>query len=72
MRGGWHPPIVAGMTTDTLRLDPVSDLRPWARVFAAIYDPFLWIGERAGMAATVATSSPRRADGRWRSAAAPA
>ena len=49
MRGRWRPPIVAGMTTDTLRLDPVSDLRPWARVFAAIYDPFLWIGERAGM-----------------------
>ena len=37
------------MTNDTLRLDPVSDSRPWARVFAAIYDPFLWIGERAGM-----------------------
>ena len=49
MRGRWHPPIVAGMTTDTLRLDPVSDSRPWARVFAAIYDPFLWIGERVGM-----------------------
>jgi SAM-dependent methyltransferase len=49
MRGRWHPPIVAGMTTDTLRLDPVSELRPWARVFAAVYDPFLWIGERAGM-----------------------
>ena len=49
MRGRWHPPIVAGMTTDTLRLDPISDSRPWARVFAAIYDPFLWIGERAGM-----------------------
>ena len=31
--------IVAGMTTDTA----------WARVFAAVYDPFLWLGERAGM-----------------------
>jgi SAM-dependent methyltransferase len=49
MRGRWRPPIVTGMTTDTLRLDPVSDSRPWARVLAAIYDPFLWIGERAGM-----------------------
>lgn len=49
MRGRWHPPIVAGMTTDTLRLDPAPDSRTWARVFAAIYDPTLWIGERAGM-----------------------
>ncbi|WP_244891865.1 class I SAM-dependent methyltransferase [Nocardia beijingensis] len=24
---------------------------PWARVFAALYDPLLWMGERAGMAA---------------------
>jgi SAM-dependent methyltransferase len=38
-----------GMTTDTLGLDLVSDVRPWARVFAAIYDPVLWGGERAGM-----------------------
>jgi hypothetical protein len=37
------------MTTDTLPLDPNPDSRMWARVFAAVYDPFLWIGERAGM-----------------------
>jgi ubiquinone/menaquinone biosynthesis C-methylase UbiE len=37
------------MTTDTLQLHPVADSRLWARVFAAMYDPFLWIGERAGM-----------------------
>ena len=37
------------MTTDTLQLHPVADSRAWARVFAAVYDPFLWIGERAGM-----------------------
>jgi SAM-dependent methyltransferase len=49
MRRRWPPPIVADMTTDTLQLDPVAETRPWARVFAAIYDPFLWIGERAGM-----------------------
>jgi ubiquinone/menaquinone biosynthesis C-methylase UbiE len=49
MRGRSPPPIVAGMTTDTLRLEPVADSRRWARVFAATYDPFLWIGERAGM-----------------------
>jgi ubiquinone/menaquinone biosynthesis C-methylase UbiE len=38
-----------GMTTETLQLHPVADSRAWARVFAATYDPFLWIGERAGM-----------------------
>ncbi len=49
MRGRWPPPIVASMTTDTLRLDPIPDSPGRARVFAAIYDPFLWIGELAGM-----------------------
>ena len=49
MRGRWPRPMVVGMTTDTLQLDPVANSRPWARVFAAIYDPSLWIGERAGM-----------------------
>ena len=37
------------MTTDTLKPDRVAGSRTWARVFAAIYDPSLWIGERAGM-----------------------
>jgi SAM-dependent methyltransferase len=41
--------MVAGMTTDTMQLDPVAESRAWARVFAAIYDPSLWIAERAGM-----------------------
>jgi SAM-dependent methyltransferase len=49
MRGRWPPPIVASMTTDTLRLNPTAHSRMWARVFAAIYDPFLWVGELAGM-----------------------
>jgi SAM-dependent methyltransferase len=49
MRVRWPPPRVVGMTTDTLQLDPVANSRTWARVFAAIYDPSLWIGERAGM-----------------------
>jgi SAM-dependent methyltransferase len=49
MRVRWPAPRVVGMTTDTLRLDPVANSRTWARVFAAIYDPSLWIGERAGM-----------------------
>jgi ubiquinone/menaquinone biosynthesis C-methylase UbiE len=37
------------MTTDTLQLHPVAGSHAWARLFAAMYDPFLWIGERAGM-----------------------
>jgi ubiquinone/menaquinone biosynthesis C-methylase UbiE len=37
------------MTTETLRLDRIADSRMWPRVFAAIYNPSLWIGERAGM-----------------------
>ena len=37
------------MTTDTLQLHRVADSHAWARVFAAVYDPSLWIGERAGM-----------------------
>jgi SAM-dependent methyltransferase len=41
--------IVTGMTTDTLQPRPVADSRGWARVFAAIYEPSVWIGERAGM-----------------------
>src|SRR5918995_6727635 len=49
MRGPWPVPIVAGMTTDASQLHPVADSRAWARVFAAAYDPLLWIGERAGM-----------------------
>jgi SAM-dependent methyltransferase len=37
------------MTTDTAR-PATAGSRPWARVFAAIYDPLLRGGERAGMA----------------------
>jgi SAM-dependent methyltransferase len=37
------------MTTDTLQPYPVAGSRAWAGVFAALYDPFLWVGERAGM-----------------------
>jgi SAM-dependent methyltransferase len=49
MRGRWPPLIVAGMTTDTMRLNTIAHSPGWARVFAAMYDPFLWMGERAGM-----------------------
>jgi ubiquinone/menaquinone biosynthesis C-methylase UbiE len=49
MRGRWPVPYRRGMTTDTLQPHPVADSHAWARVFAAMYDPCLWIGERAGM-----------------------
>lgn len=49
MRGRWPEPIVAGMTTKRLQPRPVADSHAWARVFAAIYEPLLWTGERAGM-----------------------
>ena len=39
------------MTTNTLQPYPVTGSRAWADVFAALYDPFLWVGERAGMRA---------------------
>jgi ubiquinone/menaquinone biosynthesis C-methylase UbiE len=42
-------PYRPGMTTDALQLHPLADSQAWARVFAEMYDPFLWIGERAGM-----------------------
>jgi SAM-dependent methyltransferase len=48
MRGRWPEPIVAGMSIDTLQLHSVADSRLWARVLAAMYERFLWIGERAG------------------------
>jgi ubiquinone/menaquinone biosynthesis C-methylase UbiE len=37
------------MTTDTVQLQSAADAHAWARVFAAAYEPSLWIGERAGM-----------------------
>ena len=49
MRGRWPAPIVADMATDALQQHPAAGSRAWARVFAAAYDPFLWMGERAGM-----------------------
>jgi SAM-dependent methyltransferase len=49
MRGPLPGRIVADMMTNTVPLSSVADSQGWARVFAAIYDPFLWLGERAGM-----------------------
>src|SRR5262249_30049792 len=35
----------------TSQLEGSGDSGAWARAFAAIYDPFLWVGERAGVRA---------------------
>lgn len=37
------------MTTITEHLAPPIGSGPWGRLFAGIYDPFLWAGELAGM-----------------------
>lgn len=49
MRRRWSGPMVIGMTTDTVQPHPVAGSHAWARAFAALYDPLLWAGERAGM-----------------------
>lgn len=39
-------PVSSGAVSATA----VKGSGPWARVFAALYDPLLWLGERSGMA----------------------
>ena len=41
--------MIAGMGNDTLQRTSPERPAPWARIFAAVYDPFLWAGERAGV-----------------------
>ena len=48
MRGRWLEPIVASMDRHIANA-PGPTRALWARVFAGIYDPILWVGERAGM-----------------------
>jgi SAM-dependent methyltransferase len=51
MRDRRRPPTVAGMTMIADDATAPLGAGPWARVFAAVYDPVLWAGERAGMRA---------------------
>jgi SAM-dependent methyltransferase len=39
------------VNNDTPEVTTLQGLPAWARVFAAVYDPFLWVGERAGLRA---------------------
>jgi ubiquinone/menaquinone biosynthesis C-methylase UbiE len=41
--------IVHVVMDDVTTLEPTADTQPWARAFARLYDPFLWLGERAGL-----------------------
>jgi SAM-dependent methyltransferase len=41
--------IVAVVHTDITDVEPSAGSRAWARAFAALYEPFLWAGERAGV-----------------------
>jgi SAM-dependent methyltransferase len=40
---------VAVVDTDSTHSEPSAGARAWARASAAVYDPFLWAGERAGL-----------------------
>ena len=43
------PAYSRGMVSVTEHEAPPRGFDPWARVFAGIYDPVLWLAERAGM-----------------------
>jgi SAM-dependent methyltransferase len=40
---------VAFVDTYNAHVESLAGSRAWARVFAAVYEPFLWVGERAGL-----------------------
>jgi SAM-dependent methyltransferase len=41
--------IVAVVDTDITHVESLAGSRAWARAFAAVYEPFLWVGEQAGL-----------------------
>ena len=41
--------IVAVVDPDITDIESLAGSRAWARAFAAMYEPFLWVGERAGL-----------------------
>ena len=49
MRSTLRAPTVTAMTDVTLETPPSPRLDVWARVFAVLYDPSLWLSERVGM-----------------------
>lgn len=58
--------MVRRRTVECVKRDPVQAAEGsglWARAFAALYDPFLWVGEKAGLGA-LRRDLLRRATGR--------
>ncbi len=51
MRGASSTRMVAAMSTNTIETSGLGDSDLWARMFAVIYDPVMWVGERVGMRA---------------------
>ena len=51
MRRNLGVPIVAVVQKDITQVTALSGSRAWARAFALLYDPFLWVSERAGLRA---------------------
>jgi len=50
MCGGRRARMVGAMSTITdLKAPPPPGPGLWTKAFAVVYDPFLWVGERAGM-----------------------
>jgi SAM-dependent methyltransferase len=41
--------IVSLVDTDSTHVESLAGSRAWARAFAALYEPFLWVGEKAGL-----------------------
>src|SRR5690349_2489692 len=51
MRAGPHGPRFEAMVTVAEQPPAPRRFDPWASVFARVYDPVLWLAERAGMGA---------------------
>jgi len=51
MRRNRGVPIVAVMQNDITQVTAVGGSPAWARAFALLYDPFVWMGEWAGLRA---------------------
>ena len=49
MRRDRAPRMIAFMRNDITQTTPSDSSSAWARAFAVLYDPFLWVGERTGV-----------------------
>ena len=58
-----HTAITQSAATRTATTPAATATTPWARVFAVLYEPFLWVGERAGLR-TLRSEQLNRACGR--------